>query len=116
MHTMYLRLSGTKRQLLSILQEQYIRDNPRVWSSMVFWRIARVDPNLGLVAYSLRVQHVKSWQDHASVMRDRGDLFMFCSEIVMRLGIEFQTPATMSELFVKELPPHSPYVSNQLDL
>lgn len=93
----------------SCLQEQFIRDNPRVWASLVFWRIVKVDPNMGLIAYSLRVQHVKSWQDHASVMRDRGELFKFSCQILMRLGIEYQSPVTMSELFVKELPPNTPY-------
>lgn len=47
-------------------------------------------------------------------MRDRGDLMKFTSEILMKLGVEYQSPATLREIFVKELPPHSPYVSDRV--
>ena len=81
---------------------------------MVFWRTANVDPNKGLVSYALRVQHVKSWQDHASVMRDKGDLLKFCSEILMKLGIHYDAPPTLNDIFVKELPPYSPHESHHI--
>lgn len=79
---------------------------------MVFWRTSNVDPNKGLIAYSLRVQHVKSWQDNTSIMRDRGDLLKFCYEILMKLGIDYNSPAGLTDIFVKEMPPHSSFVSD----
>ena len=113
---LHLRLEAAHEQieLFKSSLEQYIRDNPRVWTSLVFWRTAKVDPNMDKLSYALRVQHVKSWQDHASVMRDKGDLLKFCSEILMKLGIHYDAPPTLNDIFVKELPPHSPYVADHM--
>ena len=111
-----------RRTDLLIHKEQYVHDNPRVWQSFVFWRVSKIDHNVQLIVYSLRVQHVKSWQEHASVMRDKGELMKFSIEILMKLGIAYDAPASLSNLFVKELPdrsssslpPHSSYVSDYM--
>lgn len=73
-----------------------------------------VDPNLNLIVYSLRVQHVKSWQDHTSIMQARGDLLKFCSEILMKLGVDYQVPPRGNEIFIKEMPQDS-YLDNVLE-
>ena len=48
--------------------------------------ILKVDPNIELIAYGIRVQHVKSWQDMLPILQARGDLQKFCTEIMMKLG------------------------------
>ena len=37
-------------------------------------------------------------------MRDKGELMKFSFEILMKLGIAYDAPASLSNLFVKELP------------
>lgn len=86
----------------------------RVWSCIVFWRTAVVDPNLSLIAYSLRVQHVKSWQEHSSVMQARGDLLKFCSEILMKLDLDYQAPPQGNEVVLKEMPQET-YFEERMD-
>ena len=38
----------------------------------------------------------------------------FSIEILMKLGIAYDAPASLSNLFVKELPPHSSHVSDYM--
>ena len=71
---------------------------------MVNFRVVQIDPNMDLVMYSVRIQHVKTWQDLLPVLQNKGDLEKFCTEILMQLGIHYNSPPFKREIFVKEFP------------
>jgi len=101
---MRIEVNSEQVQIVQSALQQYIRDNPRVWASLVNFRITKVDPTNELIAYSARVQHVKSWQDLLPVMQAKGDLEKFCAEILFKLDIHYDGSPIQNEIFIKELP------------
>eukprot|EP00970_Alexandrium_tamarense_P009980 scaffold1976_cov187-Alexandrium_tamarense.AAC.9 len=100
---MRIEVTHEQVQIVKSAIDQYVRDNPRV------------DPNIELIAYGIRVQHVKSWQDMLPILQARGDLQKFCTEIMMKLGesccfvsfdigIHFNNPAIVNDVFIKQFP------------
>ena len=85
--------------------EQYIRDNPRTWSTLINFRIIEMDPCNDVIRYAVRVQHQRSWQDQQPILTARGELLKFATEVLIQLGIQYETkPASIHDVFVKELP------------
>ncbi len=84
-----IRATHEQTQVVKSALLQYIRDKPRVWSSLIDFRITKVDAANELIVYAARVQHVKSWQNQQLVLHARGELEYFCNEILFKLGIDF---------------------------
>ena len=84
-----IRATHEQTQVVKSALVQYIRDKPRVWSSLIDFRITKVDAANELIVYAARVQHVKSWQNQQLVLHARGELEYFCNEILFKLGIDF---------------------------
>mmetsp|Transcript_57437 Transcript_57437/g.121884 ORF Transcript_57437/g.121884 Transcript_57437/m.121884 type:complete len:1390 (-) Transcript_57437:180-4349(-) len=91
-------------QIVQAALEQHIRDNPRVWASLVNFRIQKIDPSSELIMYSARIQHVKSWQDLLPILKARGSLELFCTEILTRLDIHYGGSSNETDVYIKELP------------
>mmetsp|Transcript_2475 Transcript_2475/g.3328 ORF Transcript_2475/g.3328 Transcript_2475/m.3328 type:complete len:853 (-) Transcript_2475:193-2751(-) len=66
--------------------EKYVKDNPRRWVKIVFLGINCIDPSINLVEYSLRLQHVKGWQDIGAINLNKGELFKFCTDFMTKQG------------------------------
>ncbi|KAL7538906.1 hypothetical protein ACHAXR_008875, partial [Thalassiosira sp. AJA248-18] len=94
---MNIEASHDQVQIVKLAVEQYIRDNPRVWAALMNFRITHVDPANDLLAYSMRVRHVKSWQDLLPISQARGDLEKFCQEILIKLGIHYDCAVTTND-------------------
>jgi len=47
---------------------------------------------------------VKSWQDLLPVMQARGELEKFCTEILFKLGIHFESYTSHNNVYIKEFP------------
>ena len=106
---LFMTLSRATHEHVTIVRSaltQYILDNPRVWSRLVNWRVAKVDTNHDVILFSAQVQHVRSWQNNLPVLTAKGDLEKFCIDIIVKLGIGYDNPpsANARELFIKELP------------
>ncbi len=86
---MTIKATHEQIQIVKSALVQYIRDKPRVWSSLIDFRISKVDSANELVVYSANIQHVKSWQNQQLVLHARGELEYFCNEILFKLGIDF---------------------------
>jgi len=102
-----LMRNGVTHDQVQIVQsalEQYIRDNPRVWTGLINFRITKIDPANELIAYCARIQHVKSWQDLLPILQARGDLEKFCTEILIKLDIYYDGSSVMNDVYIKELP------------
>ena len=90
-------------QIVQSALEQYIKDI-RAWVSLVSFGITQVDPANDLIVYSARIQHFKSWQDLTGVLQARGDLEKFCTEILIKLDIQYGGPIAKNNVFVNEFP------------
>ncbi len=84
--------SGQQISLFRSAVEKYVRDNPRIWSSLVFFFITKVDPDAECTEYLLRFQHQKSWQEHTTVLINRGELLQFCLTLMVKLDIAYDSP------------------------
>jgi hypothetical protein len=64
-----------------------------------------MDPCNDVIKYAVRVQHQRSWQDQQPILTARGELLKFATEVLIQLGIQYETkPASIHDVFVKELP------------
>lgn len=82
------------------------RDRPRVWQTMINFRITKVNTANDLIVYSARIQHVKSWQDLLPVLQAKGDLEKFVIDVLFKLGIHYDCSVTTNHVFIKEMPEH----------
>ena len=73
---MRIETSSDQVQIVKSALQQYIRDNPRVWASLINFRITKVDSANGSFVYSARIQHVKSWQDLLPIMQAKGGEYL----------------------------------------
>jgi len=101
-----MRIEATHDQVQVVKDsiEQYIQDHPRIWSSLAFFMITKVDAPNRLVEYAAVLQHVKTWQDLLPVLAARGEISRFITEILMKLGIEYEGRITTNEISIKEFP------------
>jgi len=84
--------TGQQITLFRAAVERYIKDNPRVWSSMVAFFIVKIDPDAESTEYQLKIQHQKSWQEITTVLSNRGELFQFCLTLMLKLDIAYDSP------------------------
>jgi len=87
-----LEASGQQISLFRAAVEKYVKDNPRVWASLVTFFIVKIDPDAESVEYLMRFQHQKSWQEHTTVLKNRGELLQFCLTAMMKLDIAYDSP------------------------
>jgi len=109
---MKLNVTHEQVQIVKSTIQQYIRDSPRVWVSLINFRISNVDVANDRIVYSVRVQHVKSWQDLLPILQAKGELEKFSIEILMRLGIHFEHFYDTSHVYVKEFPEQAELLSS----
>ena len=67
--------------------EQFIRERPLTFDTLIFFRCEHIDTNKELIQYSVRVRHMRSWQDAAVVLHSRGELLWFSIKLGNELGI-----------------------------
>ena len=84
--------SGQQISLFRAAVEKYIKDNPRVWASLVTFFIVKIDPDAESVEYLMRFSHQRSWQEHTTVLTNRGELLQFMMKLMMKLDIAYDSP------------------------
>lgn len=72
--------------------ESFVQDRPRIWNQIMFFRCDNIDKDAILMEYTLRVRHTKAWQDAASILMNKSELFEFCFELGEKLEINFDPP------------------------
>ena len=90
--------TGQQISLFRAAVEKYVKDNPRVWSSMVAFFIVKIDPDAESTEYLLRIQHQKSWQEIPAVLINRGELLEFCITLMKKLDIAYDFAASLASL------------------
>jgi small-conductance mechanosensitive channel len=72
--------------------ENYARDNPNIWESIVFFRCEEIDSDNEFVTYDFAVRSRQSWQVSPRVLQDRARLHQFCVELAAKLNVKFDSP------------------------
>ena len=93
--TLKLRFCLAPQEKIHILREaveSFVQDRPSIWSQIMFFRCDNIDKDALLMEYVLRVRHTKAWQDAASILMNRSELFEFCYELGEKLEINFDPP------------------------
>ena len=97
-------LRGDNLKILTEELQQYVRDHPRIWDSMLFIRqdhiggvsetpdIFGFETDSRFVLCSLCFQHVLSWQSSMRIMISRGELFCHIDKVCEKLGVKYDTP------------------------
>jgi small-conductance mechanosensitive channel len=109
-----IETTSDRIELLKQAIEQYIRNKPRVWSSLINFMVKGIDTAAGYVAYTVRIQNVKSWQDLLPVLQAKGDLEKFCNEILTQLDIIWDTNVTTNSVYIKELPDQHNFLTDDV--
>merc|ERR1712232_394005 len=70
----------------------YLKDRPRIWAGgLLHFRNNGINFDKRCVEYVLRAQHVKSWQEMAPIMVQKGELDRKCTEVAKKLKIAFSS-------------------------
>lgn len=99
--TFKLRLFSAENKvtLLSDAIKTYVKDRPRTWVQVVFFRPDDIDPDNAIIIYNLRIQHRKTWQDAPAILKDRGELLQFFFKTGEKLGILYDSPMQRIRLY-----------------
>lgn len=100
---MRMQVTSDQIQIVESALQQYIREK-RIWASLINFRITKVDPSNNLIIYSARVQSFRSWQDLLPVLEAKGNLEQFCAQILLKLGIHYETVSLHHDVNIKEFP------------
>jgi hypothetical protein len=85
--------------------EQYLRGHPRIYEGLVAFRCDSIDTKLKVAQYSIRIRHRRSWQDAIAILRNRGELIVFCIELGKELGINnVQVPIQVEAVTTEDTP------------
>ena len=52
----------------------------------------KIDPDAESVEYLMRFSHQRSWQEHTTVLTNRGELLQFMMKLMMKLDIAYDSP------------------------
>jgi hypothetical protein len=67
--------------------EAFVGDRPRIWDSLVYFQCESINSGDGIIKYTLRVRHTKTWQDAPQILASKAELLKFCSETTKAMGI-----------------------------
>jgi len=111
-------LEGNNLKTLTEELQTYVRNNPRIWASMIFirqdfiggistepgtvWSPNSLDADYKFVIMTLCFQHRTSWQSAARIMIHRGDLIHHMYKICVRLGVQYDDPAPRRVEFLQD--------------
>lgn len=70
--------------------EDFVQDRPRIWDSLVYFQCDSIDSADGILKYTLRARHLKTWQDAPQILASRAELLKFCNETSKSMGIHHQ--------------------------
>jgi small-conductance mechanosensitive channel len=79
--------------------ERFIKDRPRQWDGMNYFRCETIDTDANMLEYSLRLRHVKTWQNAPEILNDKAEVSRFCMKMGKRLGINFVSPNKRLRLY-----------------
>lgn len=81
---------------------QFIQDRPREFLKSVFFRLTRVETDLGFVEYVVVVQCRDSWQKITSVLESKAKVSAFCLEVQKKLDMRYISPPMPVNLSVEK--------------
>ena len=93
--TLNLRFNIATQDQLVIFREaveSFVNDRPRVWDQILFFRCEDIDKDIRKMEFTLRIRHIKAWQDASSILMNRSELRAFCFEVAEKLAINFDSP------------------------
>jgi hypothetical protein len=81
-----------KAQVYVSAIEQFIRDHPRIWECVVFFRYDKFDADNEQAFCRIAVRHRNSWQDAGRILRDKGELQKFIYQLGKSMAVNFDSP------------------------
>jgi hypothetical protein len=91
-----LKLVSAKN-ILEVFQraiQDFVRENPRIWETLLFFRFDVIDADLQKVTCRMALRHRNSWQDGGRILRDRGDFLRFLHRLGEKLGINLNSSSS----------------------
>jgi small-conductance mechanosensitive channel len=83
--------------------ESFIKDRPRQWDGMNYFRCETIDTDTNMLEYSLRLRNVKTWQDSPGILNDKAEISRFCMQLGKQLGINFVSPNKRLRLYTSNI-------------
>lgn len=84
--------SMEKLQSFSKAVEDFFRNRPREWISLVSFRATNVEAAMGYIEYIVVGQHRQGWADWGALQLSKSHLMHFCLEIQKKLDMYYRSP------------------------
>ena len=81
--------------------EQYLKERPREWLTMVGFRPTEVAVDRGFLGYKIIAQHRNHWQQIGSILNSKADLTTYCMEVARQLEMKYVSPPLPVDLSLK---------------
>lgn len=72
--------------------EKFVRARPREWSSMLGFRVSRIEADLGFIEYTTSLRHRECWQNIVPIQNSRNTMHAFCLELAKKLDMRYKNP------------------------
>ncbi|KAG7350307.1 mechanosensitive ion channel [Nitzschia inconspicua] len=86
--------------------EKFVRARPREWSSMLGFRVSRIEADLGFIEYTTALRHREAWQNIVPILNSRNTMHAFCLELAKKLDMRYKNPPLPVDLKMQgKMPP-----------
>jgi hypothetical protein len=81
--------------------EQFLKERPREWLTMIGFRPTEVAVDRGFLGYKIIAQHRNHWQSVGSILNSKADLTTYCLEVARQLEMKYVSPPLPVDLSMK---------------
>jgi hypothetical protein len=93
-------------ELFKSAVEKFVHARPREWSSMLGFRVSRLEADLGFIEYNAALRHREAWQNIVPILNSRNTMHAFCLELAKRLDMRYKHPPLPVDLKIQgQFPP-----------
>ncbi|KAG7340184.1 mechanosensitive ion channel [Nitzschia inconspicua] len=85
--------------------EKFVRARPREWSSMLGFRVSRIEADLGFIEYTTALRHREAWQNIVPILNSRNTMHAFCLELAKKLDMRYKNPPLPVDLKMQGMMP-----------
>jgi hypothetical protein len=87
-----LTVPYSKLQIFRTALEQFVKDRPREWLSMLGFRATTVEAQEGYIEYIVVLQHRESWQQVTPLYMSKAAVSSFALELAKQMDMRYVSP------------------------
>mmetsp|Transcript_12012 Transcript_12012/g.19295 ORF Transcript_12012/g.19295 Transcript_12012/m.19295 type:complete len:1206 (-) Transcript_12012:575-4192(-) len=72
--------------------ERFVHARPREWSSLLGFRVSRIEADQGFIEYTAALMHRERWQNIVPILNSRNTMHAYCLELAKKLDMRYKNP------------------------